>query len=56
MLEKKNEESRKSYVKVLKGKNHGQLEFKKTIEDTSSRSEKNKRSHEVINIKERKRT
>jgi hypothetical protein len=37
LLEKKNEENRKSYEKVLKGKNHGQLESKKTIEDTSSR-------------------
>jgi chromosome segregation ATPase len=37
LLEKKNEENRKSYVEVLKGKNHGQLESKKTIEDTSSR-------------------
>jgi chromosome segregation ATPase len=36
-LEKKNEENRKSYAEVLKGRNHGQLESKKTIEDTSSR-------------------
>jgi hypothetical protein len=35
--EKKNEENRKSYVEVLKGRNHGQAESKKTIEDTSSR-------------------
>ena len=37
LLEKKNEENRKSYAEVLKGRNHGQLESKKTIEDTSSR-------------------
>jgi DNA/RNA endonuclease YhcR with UshA esterase domain len=37
LLEKKNEENRKSYVEVFKGRNHGQLESKKTIEDTSSR-------------------
>ena len=37
LLEKRNEESRKSYAVVLKGRNHGQLEFKKTIEDTSLR-------------------
>jgi hypothetical protein len=37
LLEKKNEENRKSYVEVLKGRNHGQPESKKTIEYTSSR-------------------
>ena len=37
MLEKKNEENRKSYAEVLKGRNHGQPEYKKTIEDTYSR-------------------
>jgi hypothetical protein len=37
LLEKKNEENRKSYVEVLKGRNHDQQESKKTIEDTSSR-------------------
>jgi hypothetical protein len=37
LLEKKNEENRKSYAEVLKGRNHGQLESKKIIEDTSSR-------------------
>jgi hypothetical protein len=37
LLEKKNEENRKSYAEVLKGNNHGQPEYKKTIEDTSSR-------------------
>jgi predicted nucleic acid-binding Zn-ribbon protein len=37
LLEKKNEENRKSYVEVLKGRNHGQPESKKNIEDTSSR-------------------
>jgi hypothetical protein len=37
LLEKKNEENRKSYAEVLKGRNHGQPEYKKTIEDTSSR-------------------
>jgi hypothetical protein len=37
LLEKKNEENRKSYVEVLKGRNHGEPESKKTIEDTSSR-------------------
>jgi chromosome segregation ATPase len=36
-LEKKNEENRKSYAEVLKGKNHGQSKSKKNIEDTSSR-------------------
>jgi DNA repair exonuclease SbcCD ATPase subunit len=37
LIEKKNEENRKSYVEVLKGRNHGQPESKKTIEDTYSR-------------------
>jgi hypothetical protein len=37
LLENKNEENRKSYVEVLKGRNHGQPEYNKTIEDTSSR-------------------
>jgi chromosome segregation ATPase len=37
LLEKKNEENRKSYEKVLKGRNHDQPESKKTIEDTFSR-------------------
>ena len=37
LLENKNEENRKSYTEVLKGRNCGQLESKKTIEDTSSR-------------------
>ena len=37
LLEKKNEENRKSYAEVLKGRNRGQLESKKTIKDTSSR-------------------
>jgi chromosome segregation ATPase len=37
LLEKKNEENRKSYAEVFKGRNHGQPESKKTIEDTSSR-------------------
>jgi hypothetical protein len=37
LLEKKNEENRKSYAEILKGRNHGQPESKKTIEDTSSR-------------------
>jgi chromosome segregation ATPase len=37
LLEKKNEENRKSYAEALKGRNHGQPESKKTIEDTSSR-------------------
>jgi hypothetical protein len=37
LLEKKNEEYRKSYAEILKGRNHGQPESKKTIEDTSSR-------------------
>jgi hypothetical protein len=37
LLEKKIEENIKSYVEVLKGKNHGQQESKKTIEDTCSR-------------------
>jgi len=37
LLEKKNEENRKSYAEVLKGRNRGQPESKKTIEDTCSR-------------------
>jgi hypothetical protein len=37
LLEKNNEENRKSYAEVIKGRNHGQLEYKKTIEDISSR-------------------
>jgi hypothetical protein len=37
LLKKKNGEKRKSYVEVLKGRNHGQLESKKTNKDTSSR-------------------
>jgi hypothetical protein len=37
LLEKKNAENRKSYAVVLKGRNHGQQESKKNIEDTSSR-------------------
>jgi hypothetical protein len=37
LLTKNNEENRKSYAKVLKGRNHGKPESKKTIEDTSSR-------------------
>jgi hypothetical protein len=37
LLEKKNEENRKSYAEVLKGRNHGQPKSKKNIEDTSSR-------------------
>jgi seryl-tRNA synthetase len=37
LLEKKNEENRKSYAKVIKGRNHSQQESKKTIEDTTSR-------------------
>jgi hypothetical protein len=36
LLEKKNEENRKSYGEVLKGRNHGQPKSKKIIEDTSS--------------------
>jgi hypothetical protein len=36
-LEKKNEENRKSYVEVLKGRNHGQPTYKQTIEDTYSK-------------------
>jgi chromosome segregation ATPase len=37
LLEKKNEENRESYAEVLKGRNHGQPESKKNIEETSSR-------------------
>jgi hypothetical protein len=37
LLEKKNEENRKSYAEVLKGRNHGQPKSKKTIEDKYSR-------------------
>jgi septal ring factor EnvC (AmiA/AmiB activator) len=37
LLEKKNEENRKSYAEVIKGRNHGQPKSKKTIKDTSSR-------------------
>ena len=35
--ERKNEEKRKSYVEVLKVRNHGQQESKKTNKDTSSK-------------------
>jgi hypothetical protein len=38
LLENKNEENRKSYAKVLKGRNHGQPECKKTNKYTSSRT------------------
>ena len=37
LLENKNKENKKIYVEVLKGRNHGQLESKKTNKDTSSR-------------------
>jgi hypothetical protein len=37
LLEKKNEEKRKSYAELLKGRNHGQPESKKTNKDTYSR-------------------
>ena len=37
LLQKKNEEKRKTYAKVLKERNHGQPKSKKTIDDTSSR-------------------
>jgi hypothetical protein len=37
LIEKNNEENKKSYAEVLKGRNHGQPKSKKTIEDTSSR-------------------
>jgi DNA/RNA endonuclease YhcR with UshA esterase domain len=37
LLEKKNEENKKSYAEVLKGRNNGQPKSKKTIKDTSSR-------------------
>jgi acetyl-CoA carboxylase alpha subunit len=37
LLEKKNEENINTYAKVLKGRNPGQPESNKTIEDTSSR-------------------
>ena len=36
LLEKKNEENRKSYAEVLKGRNHGQPKSKKTNKDISS--------------------
>jgi hypothetical protein len=36
LLEKKNDKNRKRYEEALKGRNHGQPESKKTIEDTSS--------------------
>jgi hypothetical protein len=36
LIEKKNEENIKSYEEAFEGKNHGQPESKKTIEDTSS--------------------
>jgi hypothetical protein len=48
-LEKMNEENRKSYVEVLKGRNHGQLEYKKTIEDTSSRRPSMFKTHRSFN-------
>jgi chromosome segregation ATPase len=37
LLENKNEEKRKSYVEVIKGRNHGQRESKKTNKGTYSR-------------------
>jgi uncharacterized protein YhaN len=37
LIEKRNEKNRKSYAEILKGRNHGQPESKKTIEDTYSR-------------------
>jgi hypothetical protein len=37
LLENNNEENKKSYVEVLKGRNHGQPESMKTIKDKSSR-------------------
>jgi hypothetical protein len=37
LLKKKNDENRKIYAEVLKGRNHGQPEYRKTIEDTYSR-------------------
>jgi hypothetical protein len=37
LLENKNEQNRKSYAEVIKGRNNVQPESKKTIEDTSSR-------------------
>jgi septal ring factor EnvC (AmiA/AmiB activator) len=37
LLEKKNAENRKIYAVVLKGRNNGQPESKKNIQDTSSR-------------------
>ena len=37
LLEKKNEENKKSYAEVFKGRKHGQPESKKTNKDTSSR-------------------
>ena len=33
LLKEKNEENRKSYIEVLKGRNYGQPKSKKTIED-----------------------
>jgi TolA-binding protein len=36
LLENKNEEKKKSYAEVLKGRNHGQPESKKTNKGTSS--------------------
>jgi chromosome segregation ATPase len=36
LLEKKKEENRKSYAEVLKGRNQGQLESKKNIEDSEA--------------------
>jgi hypothetical protein len=37
LLENKNEENRKSYAELIKGRNYGQPKSKKTIEDTYSR-------------------
>jgi hypothetical protein len=36
LIENKNEENKKSYAEVPKGRNHGQPESKKTIEETSA--------------------
>jgi hypothetical protein len=49
LLGNKNEENRKSYAEVLRGRNHGQPESKKTIKDTSSRRPSMFKPHKRFN-------
>jgi hypothetical protein len=49
LLEKKNEENRKNYAEVLKGRNYGQPKYKKTIEDTYSRRPSMSKPQRILN-------